>query len=125
MEKRELEDSSLKSFALRVYAGCLRRLHLVRRMRIRRRSKRTLNLSRLKWWLQFLLFIEPNPKHTVVESDRVVLMLCLSAPLMVSFAVWTFLYALTLGVWTVPAVLFFTAAIITVELEIFHVIYDR
>ena len=119
-----MEDSSFKSFALRVYAGCLRKLHLVRRMRIRR-SKRHLNLSRLKWWLQFLLFTEPNPKHTVVESDRVVLILCLSAPLMVSFAVWIVLYALTLGVWTVPAVLTATAAIITVELEIFHIIYDR
>jgi len=44
---------------------------------------------------------------------------------MVSFAVWIVLYALTLGVWTVPAVLTATAAIITVELEIFHIIYDR
>lgn len=121
MRKGELESSSLKSFAHRLNSLIDSvQLHLVRRLRTRW-SKRT-----LKWWLQFLVFMEPDPKHTVIESPTAVIaVLCLVPTAYVCASTFLFLYALTFGALSVPLITAIFAGGIYTTLLTLHIIYDR
>jgi hypothetical protein len=110
----------VKAFAFRFYNACMSRLHLVRRMRAR------WSMRNLKWWLQFLLFMEPNPKHSVIEKpETVIAALCLVPTIYVGVSSFLFLYALNLGFYFLPLTLAFFAGTFYLTLLTLHLLYDR
>ncbi|MEM3617291.1 MAG: hypothetical protein QXJ31_05195 [Candidatus Bathyarchaeia archaeon] len=75
----------------------------------------------------FLLFREPNPKHTVIESEKVVIaLLCLFPTLTVGLSVSLAIAAFACsGVYAVALSLLAYILPPLATLEVLHILYDR
>jgi hypothetical protein len=73
----------------------------------------------------FLVFYEPDPKHTVVESPTAaILMLCLLPIIYVGISTAFFLGAWTLGTLAIPMIAISFAGCFYVTMLFFHILYD-